>query len=242
MLCNGFLMNIWQIEMERSPYSNTLLFNRNTKLSLSIGLLLLFPALVQGADSLYDQQILQARQGQYAPFLSYLQQYQLRHALTPSQVADWLQVALWAGQDDEVVKVWRRYQSICRFPHGAPPPRRRPCATRSSGKPRSPSGSRHSAGPPGSDDYRIGYIKTLADARKDGEALSEARRLVAEQASVAHLQTLSYVYLRLGKSWDQLLVDTQILDREPQNKTALASLMATLTRNRIDSPALGLGE
>ena len=81
MLCNGFLMNIWQIEMERSPYSNTLLFNRNTKLSLSIGLLLLFPALVQGADSLYDQQILQARQGQYAPFLSYLQQYQLRHAL-----------------------------------------------------------------------------------------------------------------------------------------------------------------
>ncbi|MCV5900865.1 poly-beta-1,6 N-acetyl-D-glucosamine export porin PgaA, partial [Escherichia coli] len=33
---------------------------------------------------------------------------------------------------------------------------------------------------------------------------------------------------------------TQILDREPQNKTALASLMATLTRNRIDSPALGL--
>lgn len=62
---------------------------------------------------------------------------------------------------------------------------------------------------------------------------------MAEQASVAHLQTLSYVYLRLGKSWDQLLVDTQILDREPQNKTALASLMATLTRNRIDSPALG---
>lgn len=35
-------------------------------------------------------------------------------------------------------------------------------------------------------------------------------------------------------------MDTQILDREPQNKAALASLMATLTRNRIDSPALGL--
>ena len=116
MLCNGFLMNIWQIEMERSPYSNTLLFNRNTKLSLSIGVLLLFPTLVQGADSLYDQQILQARQGQYAPFLSYLQQYQLRHALTPSQVADWLQVALWAGQDDEVVKIWRRYQVYMPLP------------------------------------------------------------------------------------------------------------------------------
>ena len=158
--------------------------------------------------------------------------------LNPSQVADWLQVALWAGQDDEVVKVWRRYRSICRFPHGAPPPRRRPCATRSSGKPRSPSGSRHSARPR---QRRLSY-RLYQNARRCPQGRRGAQRsvvAVAEQASVAHLQTLSYVYLRLGKSWDQLLVDTQILDREPQNKTALASLMATLTRNRIDSPALG---
>lgn len=240
MLCNGFLMNIWQIEMERSPYSNTLLFNRNTKLSLSIGLLLLFPALVQGADSLYDQQILQARQGQYAPFLSYLQKYQLRHALTPSQVADWLQVALWAGQDDEVVKVWRRYQVYMPIPARGTAAAAQALRNQKQWQTSLTLWQQALSQAPGSDDYRIGYIKTLADARKDGEALSEARRLVAEQASVAHLQTLSYVYLRLGKSWDQLLVDTQILDRDPQNKTALASLMATLTRNRIDSPALGL--
>lgn len=54
--------------MERSPYSNTLLFNRNTKLSLSIGLLLLFPALVQGADSLYDQQIRKRVKASTPPF------------------------------------------------------------------------------------------------------------------------------------------------------------------------------
>ncbi len=142
MLCNGFLMNIWQIEMERSPYSNTLLFNRNTKLSLSIGLLLLFPALVQGADSLYDQQILQARQGQYA--LSQLPSAVPAAAcLNPSQVADWLQVALWAGQDDEVVKVWRRYQVYMPLPARGTAAAAQACATRSSGKPRSPSGSRH---------------------------------------------------------------------------------------------------
>lgn len=224
MLCNGFLMNIWQIEMERSPYSNTLLFNRNTKLSLSIGLLLLFPALVQGADSLYDQQILQARQGQYAPFLSYLQQYQLRHALTPSQVADWLQVALWAGQDDEVVKVWRRYQVYMPLPARGTAAAAQALRNQKQWQTSLTLWQQALSQAPGSDDYRIGYIKTLADARKDGEALSEARRLVAEQASVAHLQTLSYVYLRLGKSWDQLLVDTQILDRDPQNKTALADV------------------
>ncbi|HBY7462644.1 TPA: poly-beta-1,6 N-acetyl-D-glucosamine export porin PgaA [Klebsiella pneumoniae] len=220
-------MNIWQIEMERSPYSNTLLFNRNTKLSLSIGLLLLFPALVQGADSLYDQQILQARQGQYAPFLSYLQQYQLRHALTPSQVADWLQVALWAGQDDEVVKVWRRYQVYMPIPARGTAAAAQALRNQKQWQTSLTLWQQALSQAPGSDDYRIGYIKTLADARKDGEALSEARRLVAEQASVAHLQTLSYVYLRLGKSWDQLLVDTQILDREPQNKTALARTALT---------------
>ncbi len=143
---------------------------------------MLFPALVQGADSLYDQQILQARQGQYAPFLSYLQQYQLRHALTPSQVADWLQVALWAGQDDEVVKVWRRYQVYMPLPA-----RGTAAAAQGPAQPEAVANLAHplAAGTqpgPGSDDYRIGYIKTLADARKDGEALSEARRLVAEQA------------------------------------------------------------
>ncbi len=51
-----------------------------------------------------------------------------------------------------------------------------------------------------------------------------------------------YVYLRLGKSWDQLLVDTQILDREPQNKAALASLMATPYPQPDRFPCLGLAD
>ena len=91
-VANGFLMNIWQIEMERSPYSNTLLFNRNTKLSLSIGLLLLFPALVQGADSLYDQQNLQRAKAS-TPLSQLPSAVPAAACLNPSQVADWLQVA-----------------------------------------------------------------------------------------------------------------------------------------------------
>ena len=178
MLCNGFLMNIWQIEMERSPYSNTLLFNRNTKLSLSIGLLLLFPALVQGADSLYDQQILQARQGQYAPFLSYLQQYQLRHALTPSQVADWLQVALWAGQDDEVVKVWRRYQVYMPIPARGTAAAAQALRNQKQWQTSLTLWQQALSQAPGSDDYRIGYIKTLADAREDGEVEPEEESML----------------------------------------------------------------
>lgn len=36
---------------------------------------------------------------------------------------------------------------------------------------------------PDNDDYRIGYIKTLADARMDTLALQEARQRVAEKPS-----------------------------------------------------------
>ncbi len=142
-------------------------------------------------------------------------------------------MALWAGQDDEVVKVWRRYQSICRFPHGH---RRRGAG------PAQPEAVANLAHPLAAGTQPAPAATTIVSAISKRSPMpartarrSAKRRSVAEQASVAHLQTLSYVYLRLGKSWDQLLVDTQILDREPQTKTALASLMATLTRNRIDS-------
>ncbi len=135
------------------------------------------------------RQILQARQGQYAPFLSYLpSSTTLRHALTPSQVADWLQAGLWAGQDDEVVKVWRRYQVYMPIPARGTAAAAQALRNQKQWQPSLTLWQQALSQAPGSDDYRIGYIKTLADACKDGEALSEARRLVAEQASVAHPQ------------------------------------------------------
>ena len=115
---------------------------------------------------------MQARQGQYAPFSSYLQQYQLRHALTPSQVADWLQVALWAGQDDEVVKVWRLRQVYMPIPAQGTAAAAQALRNQKQWQ-TSLTLWQQALSRPGSDDYRIGYIKTLADARKDGEALSE---------------------------------------------------------------------
>lgn len=90
MLCNGFMKNKWQIDMERSLRFTTLFFYRTTIL---LFLLLLFPVLVWAGESVYEHQIQQARNGNYALFLDYLQRYEQQHALTPEQVADWLQVA-----------------------------------------------------------------------------------------------------------------------------------------------------
>jgi biofilm PGA synthesis protein PgaA len=55
---------------------------------------------------------------------------------------------------------------------------------------------------PDNDDYRIGYIKTLADARMDTLALQEARRLVADPLAGASDALICLV--TPGKSWDRL--------------------------------------
>ena len=55
-------------------------------------LLLSFPILAQGANTLYEKRIQQARSGNYAIFLHYMQNYQKQNILSSEQVADWLQV------------------------------------------------------------------------------------------------------------------------------------------------------
>lgn len=239
MLCNGFTINKWQIDMERSLSFTTLFFYRTTILLL---LLLLFPVLVQADESVYEHQIQQARNGNYALFLDYLQRYEQQHALTPGQVADWLQVASWAGRDDEVIRVWQRYGIYM------PLPARAIAAVAQSRRNQKAWPSALSLWKealslaPDNDDYRIGYVKTLADSRRDRLALSEARRLVKDDPSPAHLETLSYVWMRQGKNGDRLLADMRALNAAPGNNALLRETIDALTENRVSTPALWLSQ
>lgn len=239
MLCNGFMINKWQIDMERSLRFNTLFFYRAPGL---LFLLFLFPVLGQATESVYEQQIQQARNGNYAPFLNYLQRYQQQHALTPEQVADWLQVAAWAGRDDEVIQVWRRYGIYMPLPARGVAAVAQSRRNQKAWQPALVLWKEARSLAPDNDDYRIGYIKTLADARMDTLALHEARQLVTEDPSPAHLQTLSYVWLRQGKSWDRLLADTRALALAPENKALLSELIDALTDSRVSTPALMLSQ
>jgi len=239
VLCNGFTINKWQIDMERSLSFTTLFFYRTTIL---LFLLLLFPVLVQADESVYEHQIQQARNGNYALFLDYLQRYEQQHALTPGQVADWLQVASWAGRDDEVIRVWQRYGIYM------PLPARAIAAVAQSRRNQKAWPSALSLWKealslaPDNDDYRIGYVKTLADARKDRLALSEARQLVKDNPSPAHLETLSYVWMRQRKNRDRLLADMRALSAAPGNEALLRETIDALTDNRVSTPALWLSQ
>ncbi len=224
--------------MGRSIRFNKFFFYRRTTCSLSISLLLLTPILAQGAESIYDQHVLQAREGNYTPFLDYLQRYQQQHALTPEHVADWLQIASWAGRDDEVVQVWQRYQAYMALPVRGTAAAAQAYRNQKQWSSALALWDQALKQQPTNDDYLIGRIKTLADARHDVQALSEARRLVAKTPGPAHLQTLSYVYLRQGKSWDQLLTDMRAQELAAQNQETLNSLIESLSSNRINTPAL----
>ncbi|EMJ6429224.1 poly-beta-1,6 N-acetyl-D-glucosamine export porin PgaA [Enterobacter hormaechei] len=225
--------------MERSLSFTTLFFYRTTIL---LFLLLLFPVLVQADESVYEHQIQQARNGNYALFLDYLQRYEQQHALTPGQVADWLQVASWAGRDDEVIRVWQRYGIYM------PLPARAIAAVAQSRRNQKAWPSALSLWKealslaPDNDDYRIGYVKTLADARKDRLALSEARQLVKDNPSPAHLETLSYVWMRQRKNRDRLLADMRALSAAPGNEALLRETIDALTDNRVSTPALWLSQ
>lgn len=226
--------------MDRFSRFNISFFYRCTILSLAISLLFFYPILAQSAESVYEQQIQQARNGNYVSFLDYLQRYQQQYSLTPDQVADWMQVASWAGRNDEVIRIWQRYRVYMALPARGIAAAAQACRNLKRWQTSLELWEQARDLAPDNDDYRIGHIKTLADARRDEQALREASQLVAEQRSVPHLQALSYVYLRQGKNWDRLSIDLRTLDIAPDNPEALADLIATLTMNRINAPALAL--
>ena len=223
--------------MDSSSHHNKARYYRNSKLSLSFSLVLLIPGLVYGSQSIYEQQIQQARSGNYSPFLIYVERYQQHNALNAGQVADWLQVALWAGRDRDVIQVWQRYQVYM------PIPARGVAAAAQSARNLQQWQTALSLWQqarmlaPDNDDYRIGYIKTLADARQDTAALREAQRLLTERQTPEHLQTLAYVYQRQDKGWDRLLTDTLMLAEYPHDSAMLNEWVAALSSNRVDTPA-----
>lgn len=74
------------------------------------------------------------RGGNSAPLLRYLEDQGKKSALTPNQVADWLQVSSWVENNDKTtIEIWQRYRGQMDVPAREKSPQRVRIVTRKTG-------------------------------------------------------------------------------------------------------------
>ncbi|PHM72573.1 poly-beta-1,6 N-acetyl-D-glucosamine export porin PgaA [Xenorhabdus sp. KJ12.1] len=203
-------------------------------LSLFVSLSCLITSEAAKAD--YDELILQARNGNTIPMLEYIRQEEKRRKLSSSQVADWLQIAGWAGRDNEVIGLWQRYHSM------ELPARGIAAAARSYRNQRQWTQSVQlwhlaSVLEEQNHDLKAGLIMTLADAKRDSEARQLAKRLLAQHPNAANYRLMAYVDEAAGRTWDAMQMLSTAHERFPNDKNTTHDYLFSLKNNRINGPA-----
>lgn len=189
------------------------------------------------ASTNYDDLIIRARAGDRQPVLDYLQAQQHSGALTPAQLADWLQITGWAGRDDEVIRIYETAGGNLQLPARATAAVARAYRNTKAWQPSLSAWRAALAQEPGNSDLRAGWIMTLADSGQSGVALSEATAFTQQHSSPLAWQTLAYVQLRGKKSADALAtlahMPQSAADTQAQNAAEREAYLA----NRLFSPA-----
>ena len=195
------------------------------------------------AVSDYDALIIEARGGNEAPLLRYLEVQGKKNMLTPSQVADWLQVSSWAENNDQItIDIWQQYRGKMNVPI-----RGKVAAARSYRNQKRWNESlsiweKVVQEEPENTDERTGWIMTLADAHYHQQALAEANKLAHAHPGADSDALLSYVYRSQGKNWDALFFSSKADEVEPGNRNTQEIVMSALSANRIAEPSLKLTE
>lgn len=223
-----------------SPIPRRLLASSMLALALSASPLAL-------ADASYDGLVNEARAGNGAPLLSWLASHSRQ--LDGNQRADWLQVANWAGDDEQVVLVWegwsptmrqripergqlavaRAYRNLQQWPQSL--------ALWQQVLQRNP----------GQQDARAGWVMTLSDAGDKQQARQEAERFVLEDGGFLSHQAFLYVMQGHGNTWDELFALTRLQDlnsdlgSDSEHQT-LEPLLQAKTALQVATPALTLGQ
>ncbi|MBI6547414.1 poly-beta-1,6 N-acetyl-D-glucosamine export porin PgaA [Xenorhabdus sp. VLS] len=208
-------------------------------LSLFISLGCLITTKAAQAD--YDALIQQARNGNTIPVLEYIRQEEKRHHLSSSQIADGLQVASWAGHDDEVISLWQRYRSM------AIPVRGITAAARAYRNQRQwPQALQlwrtALIFEEQNSDIKAGLIMTLADAKQDKEARRLAKDLLAHQPNAANYRLMAYVDHAAGRRWDAMQMLSTAHEQFSDNKDVTQDYLFSLKNSRVSGPAWHLGQ
>lgn len=181
------------------------------------------------ASHQYDHLILQAREGQTAPAINW---FQHQPSLSTEQIADWLQITLWSGDDLAVIAIYKKYQ------HLKIPARGIAATTLALRNTQQWDSSiilwqtllhnqfRNS-------DYQRAYIMTLADAGKYHQAITLANTMTETEPVAENYQALAYVYQRADQPENELLALTLMRMAMPQKAIMPADRMSVMQRNRL---------
>nr|WP_318381398.1 poly-beta-1,6 N-acetyl-D-glucosamine export porin PgaA [uncultured Enterobacter sp.] len=201
---------------------------------------IMFPAFAYSATPTYDDLIIQARDGDREPLLQFLQVQEKQTPLTPGQVADWLQVSAWADNDAQTLAVWQRYRDSMAIPARGQIAVARALRNQKKWNESLAVWENVLREEPNDTDARTGWIMTLADARRNEQAVSEARLWAEREPGPDREALLAYAYNAQGKNWDALLAASQAEELDPQNKSVKPTLLAAMAANQLSGPAVAM--
>ncbi|WP_455818783.1 poly-beta-1,6 N-acetyl-D-glucosamine export porin PgaA [Pseudomonas cerasi] len=201
-------------------------------LCITLGFL---PSLATADD--YDRLIVAARQGDEQPVLNFFRQQSAQRTLSASEVADWLQISAWAGQDKQVVAVWQRYGEQMTLPVRGQVAAARALRNLQQWDRSLALWREALTREPRNDDVHSGLIMTLADAGQQDEALQLARQQVSRQPTAQHWLDLAYCQRAAGKTWDALQSTRTARDAFPQQPVIERAWLSSLSANRVSGPA-----
>ncbi|AJJ61533.1 poly-beta-1,6 N-acetyl-D-glucosamine export porin PgaA [Yersinia aldovae] len=192
------------------------------------------------AQTPYDSLIIKARAGDTAPVLNYLQQESNAGPLNSGQVDDWLQIAGWAGRDQEVIDVYERYHSSMNLSSRGLASAARAYRNEKRWDQALALWQSSLKKDPTNPDLITGMIMTQADSGRGGEALKQAKELTERDPSAKNYMTLSYLNRATNHNYDALQASSEAVRLAPESDAVLKNHLEILQRNRIADPALQL--
>lgn len=179
-------------------------------------------------NNAYDALIIEARKGNTQPALSWFAQ---KSTLSNNQIADWLQIALWAGQDKQVITVYNRYR------HQQLPARGYAAVAVAYRNLQQWQNSltlwQKAPSEPQNKDYQRGQILTLADAGHYDTALFKLKQLKSGAPDKANLLAEAYIYKLTGRYQDELRAMTESLPENASKQQYPTEYVLALRNNQL---------
>ncbi|MCN3782889.1 poly-beta-1,6 N-acetyl-D-glucosamine export porin PgaA [Escherichia coli] len=187
------------------------------------------PAAKSAVNNAYDALIIEARKGNTQPALLWFAQ---KSALSNNQIADWLQIALWAGQDKQVITVYNRYryQQLPSRGYAAVAVAYRNLQQWQNSL---TLWQKALSLEPQNKDYQRGQILTLADAGHYDTALVKLKQLNSGAPDKANLLAEAYIYKLAGRHQDELRAMTESLPENASTQQYPTEYVQALRNNQL---------